>query len=173
MSKMKIVFLAVCMIFLFHNKVAFASNEYLYVRAVVGGDYEVVAQGTREDHCQTVITDTPPSVIINGFEIQITTSSWTPLPCVIPINPPITYSVVAPLGRLIPGQYLITWSQSGFYTGSVQLNVAASNPVSIPTLSPVALISLICLFLCIVRHITNRSKTKAALRASEIDVKFR
>ncbi len=157
MNKMKVLYLTIGVFFLLQNKMTFASNEFLFVRTAVGGGYEVVVQGTVENVCQGIITNTP-QVMINGFSIQIETINVPLLPCFIPISPPRVYSVVAPLGKLTPGQYSITWSQPDFFTGSIQFNVSTSSPFPVPTLSPMALIFLSGLFLSIFYYKKNKDR---------------
>ena len=153
-NQMKLLYMTITLLILLQNKMSFASNEFLFVRTAVDGSYEAVIQGFEENRCSQHITNLRKSIMTNGFTIQIVTFPATPLPCYIPVNPPEVYFAVTPLGKLTPGQYTITWTQPTFYTGSVQLNVPASVPI--PTLSPVALISLIGLLLYTAKDITRR-----------------
>lgn len=107
---------------LFFSFPAYSDSEYLSIRPLPDHTFEaVLSLNTRQ--CITV--KPVESVEVVDSEILVESTPFEPLPCVgLLRGTTVDYEVTAYIGELAPGQYTVTWNQTGSFTMSASVTVS-------------------------------------------------
>lgn len=131
------------------SQYALGADEVLSDRVGVDGQVEAVVSGVLNDECAPRV-NSPESVTSTGTEFSVVSSDKPLPPCVIPLDPPQPYEVVADLGVLEPGSYSVSWVQPGFFSSSIEFSVPQA-PVGVPSTSWFSLVALVVALLVVLR----------------------
>lgn len=141
MHYVKITYVVISMLLLCLSRNAVAANEVMTIQIVDGGTVEVVVSGLLFDDCANRVNP-PIDIVSTGSHFYVTSPNPLLPACVIPLDPPQPYSVVAQLGVLDPGSYSVTWVQSLFFNSTINFSVSAT-PQVISTTGVVGIIAMV------------------------------